>query len=88
MKSAFFIFTLVASLVGLMYCEISDERLQYIYNHPNTEEHIKQLVERYTHAKRLRKCLAHFGSLSICQNNVTWFMWAQILAKEIMNGSY
>ena len=66
--------------------EIPDADLEYMYNHPNADDFHKNLIVKYVQMKRLMKCLQHFGSLRICQNNTTWFMWAQLLAKDIMNG--
>ena len=88
MNISFFCFTITCVCCGLVICEISDERLHFIYNHPNTEAHIRELVERYIMAKRYQKCMDHFASRLVCQNNTTWFMWAQLLARDIMEGKY
>lgn len=37
--------------------------------------------------QRLAKCVAQLGSASICKNEVSFYLWAQLLAKEIMSGN-
>ena len=87
MKFLLFVITIFIP-IGPIVCEISDERLQFIYNHPKSDFHIKDLVERYIIAKRFLICMKHFNSRLVCENKATWFMWAQILAKDIMEGKY
>ena len=60
----------------------------FIYNHPKTNNAIKKIIEKYIYEKRMRKCMEHFGSRAVCENNTTWFMWAQILARDIMEGKF
>ena len=85
--------TIISLLSLLFMClvvssEISDAQLAYMYHHPKTTQYYKQLIEQYVHHKRMAKCLRHFGSRLVCENNTTWFMWAQLLAKDIMSGKY
>ena len=92
MKFVFIIIVLFFVFSTKMFClvssEISDSQLAYMYNHPKTTSYYKQMIEQYIYQKRMAKCLRHFGSRLVCENNTTWFMWAQLLARDIMNGKY
>ena len=74
--------------IGFVFGEISTDRLAFIYNHPKTSQIHKKLIETYMFHKRLAKCLKFFRSRLICENKSTWYMWAQIIAKDIMNGNW
>ena len=89
MKKTFLMlfFTLTITF-GITSCEISDKQLYYLYHHSKADDFLKQLIRRYIYAKRLQTCLDHFGSKAVCENNTTWFMWAQLLARDIMEGRW
>ena len=37
---------------------------------------------------RLKRCIRVLHSKDICENNVGFYIWAQMLAKDIMNGKF
>ena len=39
------------------------------------------------HSARMKRCIQKFHS-NICTNNVGFYIWAQLLAKDMMNGKF
>lgn len=42
--------------------------------------------DRVMYMLRMRKCIARLGSKQICENNTAFYLWAQLLARDIMAG--
>ena len=82
------IFFIAITLVNFISCEISEDRLFYLLKHPATSSFEKLLIKKYIQKKRMNQCLKYFYSTAICGNNTNtmWFMWAQIVARNILTG--
>ena len=46
-----------------------------------------QHLQKIVYKRRLEKCVKVFASENICQNNANFYIWAQNVAKEIMDGT-
>ena len=46
-----------------------------------------QHLQGIVYKRRLAKCIKIFSSQNICQNNANFYIWAQNLAKDIMDGA-
>ena len=81
-----FVLLLLTIILKPISCHVSEARLAYIYYHPKTSDILKRPIEQYIFFKRMNKCLKIFGSRLICESKSIWFMWAQLLAEDILNG--
>ena len=71
--------------------ELSPEfeaRLVYHLNHPLVSIHHKFKISLFLKQRRYRRCMRRFQWKPICDQTATFFLWAQILAKDILNGKY
>ena len=78
-----------ATMAMVIVEEITPEfeaRLVYHLNHPLVLEEHKQKIHRFLNQQRYKRCINRFRWKPICDQIATFFMWAQMLAKEILNG--
>ena len=48
---------------------------------------LRKWYEEKLHSARMKRCIQKFHS-NICTNNVGFYIWAQLLAKDMMNGKF
>ena len=80
MAITFFIFLLI---FGSVCCEIPNETLAYLYNHPETSQPYRQLILRYAFEIHLNKCLQYFTFKVLCKNKEIWFAVAHYFDKKV-----
>ena len=65
-----------------------EARLVYHLNHPLVAVSDKKKISTFLKQRRYLRCMRRFRWKPICDQTATFFMWAQILAKDILNGKY
>ena len=66
------------------------ELIRHFANNKDVENLVK-LRNWYMHSlygARMKRCVRLLKFRKICDNNVGFYLWAQLLARDIINGSY
>ena len=88
LASSFFIVDAAADQAdGKEMSKEFENRLLFYLNHPNVSNDHKTLIGNFLRLQRYKRCLRRFHWQAICNKTTTFFIWANILAKDIIEGN-